>query len=303
MQAISKDRPVIGWIGTGVMGRWMCHHLIAAGYQAVVYNRTISKTRPLIEEGAILAKDSCEVAQKSDIIFTMVGFPSDVEECYFGADGIFAGAKPGSIFVDMTTTKPSLAIMINEKAKQIGCDSIDAPVSGGDVGAREAKLSIMAGGSQETYEAVLPFFNIMGKSVVLEGGPGAGQHTKMANQITIAGTMIGVCESLLYAHKAGLDLNTMVGTISKGAAGCWTLDNLAPRIIKGDYAPGFFIDHFVKDMGIALEEARRMHISLPGLALVNQLYVALQGTGNGKNGTQALVLALDRISGANCFKM
>lgn len=301
MQVGTQGKPVIGWIGTGVMGRWMCHHLMAAGYKAVVYNRTASKAQPLVDEGATLAKTPCEVAQESTVIFTMVGFPNDVEECYFGTKGLFAGARPGSIFVDMTTTKPSPAVRINEKAKEIGCDSIDAPVSGGDVGAREARLSIMAGGYKETYETVLPFFNIMGKAAVLEGGPGAGQHTKMANQITIAGTMIGVCEALLYARKAGLDLDTMVGTISKGAAGCWTLDNLAPRIIKGNYDPGFFIDHFVKDMGIALEEAQRMHLSLPGLALVNQLYIALQGTGNGRNGTQALVLALDRISGADCF--
>lgn len=301
MQTVTQTKPVIGWIGTGVMGRWMCHHLMAAGYNAVVYNRTAAKAQPLVEEGATLAGTPREVAMKSDIIFTMVGFPTDVEECYFGTEGLFSGAKPGKIFVDMTTTKPSLAIRINGKARELGCDSIDAPVSGGDVGAREARLSIMAGGVKDTYETVLPFFNIMGKASVLEGGPGAGQHTKMANQITIAGTMIGVCEALLYARKAGLDLDTMVGTISKGAAGCWTLDNLAPRIIKGNYAPGFFIDHFVKDMGIALEEAQKMQLSLPGLALVNQLYVALQGTGNGRNGTQALVLALDRLSGADCF--
>ncbi len=301
MFAGTQEQSVIGWIGTGVMGRWMCHQLLSGGHAVVVYNRTAEKTRPLLDEGAILARSPKEVAQKCDVVFTMVGFPVDVETCYFGEDGLFSGARPGMVFVDMTTTKPSLAISINEKACELGCDSLDAPVSGGDVGAREATLSIMVGGARKTFEAMRPYFSLMGRSYVLQGGPGAGQHTKMANQIAIAGTMIGVCEAMLYARKAGLDLETMVKTISKGAAGCWTLDNLAPRIIANDYQPGFFIDHFVKDLGIALEEARRMQLALPGLALVNQLYIALQGTGNGRNGTQALVLVLDRLSESDCF--
>ncbi len=297
-----NDVPKVGWIGTGVMGKWMCQHLIEGGYQAIVYNRTPQKAQALVDMGAILAETPAQVASQADVVFTMVGYPKDVRECYFGEAGIFSGVRPGTLLVDMTTTEPTLAMDINERALQLGCESVDAPVSGGDVGAREHRLSIMAGGHPAAFERAIPFFRLMGSSWILEGAPGAGQHTKMANQITIAGTMGGVCEALLYAKKAGLDPSMMVSTIAKGAAGCWTLDNLAPRIINGNYDPGFFIDHFVKDMGIALDEARRMGLALPCLSLVNQLYIAMQGHGDGKMGTQALVLALDRLSGCGCFE-
>lgn len=286
----------VGWIGTGVMGRWMCHHILPMAERTLVYNRTKSKTEPLVSEGALAVDSPAEIASESDIVFTIVGHPSDVEEVYFGEQGLLNNAKPGTVFVDMTTTKPSLALRIAEACDKIGCESIDAPVSGGDVGAREGKLSIMAGGSKQAYDRVEPFFKLMGKSYALQGGPGTGQHTKMCNQIVIAGTMIGVCESLVYAQRAGLDGEKLIQTISKGAAGCWTLDNLAPRVLKEDFKPGFMVDHFIKDMGIALEEARNMGLSLPGLALVQQLYIALQGAGNGTMGTQALVLALERLN-------
>jgi len=296
-----NQKPVIGWVGTGVMGRWMCHHCIPLASKTIVYNRSISKLEPLVAEGAVMASCPSEVAHQADIIFTMLGYPKDVEEVYFGSEGIFAGAHSGQIFIDMTTTSPSLAMRVYKEAVSLGCGSIDAPVSGGDVGAREARLSIMAGGDVEVFQKALPFFQAMGKTIALQGGPGCGQHTKMCNQITIAGTMIGVCEALLYARKAGLDVGLMLKTISKGAAGCWSLDNYAPRILQGDFQPGFLIDHFVKDMGIALQEAQAMNLALPGLALVHQLYIALQGSGQGKLGTQALVLALDRISACGLF--
>jgi 3-hydroxyisobutyrate dehydrogenase len=289
-------KPTVGWIGTGVMGRWMCHHILPLAAQTYVYNRTRSKTDELAAEGAIVVDSPAEIAQKADIIFTIVGHPSDVEEVYFSSQGILAHLRPNTICVDMTTTKPSLAIAIHKRSQEKGCMSLDAPVSGGDVGAREGKLTIMVGGDEQAYKQIEPFFSAMGKAWSLQGGPGAGQHTKMCNQIVIAGTMIGMCESLVYAHKAGLDGNTMVQTISGGAAACWSLDNLAPRVLKDNYDPGFMIDHFVKDMGIALEESRAMGLALPGLALVQQLYIALQGSGGGKLGTQALVLALNRLN-------
>jgi 3-hydroxyisobutyrate dehydrogenase len=295
------EKPLIGWIGTGVMGRWMCHHLLVAGYQVTVFNRTESRAKPLLEEGAVWAANPAEVAKRSDILFSMVAFPKDVEETYLGESGLFSGSRPNQIFVDMTTTKPSLAIELGLQAKILGCTFCDAPVSGGDIGAKEANLSIMAGAEKTTFETLLPLFSLMGKTIIHEGIVGNGQHTKMANQITIAGTMAGVCEALLYAKKAGLDLPTMINTISKGAAGCWTLDNLAPRILAGNFDPGFAVDHFVKDMGIALEESEKMGLCLPTLALVKQLYIALQGSGQGKSGTQALILALDRLSQAHCY--
>ena len=288
-------KPTVGWIGTGVMGRWMCHHILPLADKTYVYNRTRSKTDALAAEGAIVVDSPAEIAQKADIIFTIVGHPSDVEEVYFSGQGVLAHLRPNTICVDMTTTKPSLALAIHQAAQERGCASLDAPVSGGDVGAREGKLTIMVGGDDTSYHQVEPFFAAMGKAWSLQGGPGSGQHTKMCNQIVIAGTMIGMCESLVYAHKAGLDGNTMVQTISGGAAACWSLDNLAPRVLKNNYDPGFMIDHFVKDMGIALEESRAMGLALPGLALVQQLYIALQGSGGGKLGTQALVLALNRL--------
>ncbi len=287
----------IGWIGTGVMGRWMCQHVMDSGYSATVHNRTKERAQPLLDAGAVWAESSREVAAASDVIFTIVGFPPDVRDVYLSEDGILKGAKSGSIIVDMTTTEPSLAKEIYAQAGTQGIASVDAPVSGGDVGAREARLSIMVGGDEDAVNSVMPLFEAMGKSIVYQGGAGAGQHTKMCNQIVVAGTMIGVCESLLYGHKAGLDLETMLSSISGGAAACWTLDNLAPRVLKRNFDPGFFVEHFIKDMGIALDESKKMGLSLPGLALVHQLYLSVQAQGHGRLGTHALTLALEQMSG------
>ena len=287
----------IGWVGTGVMGRWMCQHVIDLGYTATIFTRTKSKADPLLKAGATWANSPAEVAESSDIIFTIVGFPDDVRQVYLGENGILTTAKSGSIVVDMTTTEPSLAVEVHQAARAQGISSIDAPVSGGDVGAREARLAIMIGGDKEAVDAIHPLFEAMGQNIVYQGEAGSGQHTKMCNQITISGTMIGVCEALLYGAKAGLDLEIMLSTISKGAAGCWSLENLAPRVLKRNFDPGFFVEHFIKDMGIALDEAKRMGISLPGLSLVHQLYLATQAQGHGRLGTHALMLALEKLSG------
>jgi len=287
----------IGWIGLGVMGLSMCKHIMEKGYGTIVFNRTKQKALPLIEKGAVWTDSPREVAEKSDVIFTMLGFPDDVREVYFGKEGILEAVRPGAILIDMTTTEPSLAVKIYQAAKERGAFAVDAPVSGGDVGARNATLSIMVGGDLEVVEAVRPLLGIVGKSIIHQGTAGSGQHTKMCNQIVIAGTMIGVCESLLYGFMAGLDLPTMLNSIQGGAAKCWSLDNLAPRILRRDFDPGFFVEHFIKDMGIALKESVRMGLFLPGLALVHQLYVAVKAQGHGKAGTQALVLALEQMSG------
>lgn len=286
----------IGWIGTGVMGRWMCQHLLTKGYQATVYNRTRDKAQPLLDQGAAWADSPKAVAERSDVVFAIVGFPKDVREVFLSPQGALAGARSGTILVDMTTSEPSLACEIYEAAKAKGVGSIDAPVSGGDVGAREARLSIMIGGDADAVEAVRPLFECMGKTIVHQGPAGAGQHTKMVNQILIATNMIGVCEALLYGYKAGLDLNTVLQSVGGGAAASWSLSNLAPRIINRNFDPGFFVEHFIKDMGIALDEAKRMNLCLPGLALAHQLYIAVQANGWGRNGTHALMLALERLS-------
>jgi 3-hydroxyisobutyrate dehydrogenase len=288
----------LGWIGTGIMGRSMCGHLLAAGHSVTLFSRTPSKAEDLLARGGTWAPTPRAVAEASDVVFTMVGFPQDVRDVYFGERGLLGANRKNQLFIDMTTTEPSLAIEIAEVAKARGGSAVDAPVSGGDVGARNAALSIMIGGEPGDVARARPLFEILGKNIVHQGGPGAGQHTKMCNQIVIAGTMIGVCESLVYGARAGLDLETMLTSIKSGAAGCWTLENLAPRVIKRNFDPGFLVEHFLKDMGIALEEARRMKLALPGLALVHQLYVALQAQGHGRGGTQALVLALEHLSGA-----
>ena len=286
----------IGWIGTGVMGSSMVGHLIDQGYRTTVFNRSRSKAQTALERGASWAESPAEVAGQTDVLFTIVGFPQDVEAVYFGAGGILSRVRPGSILVDMTTTRPALAQAISRAAEEKGASAVDAPVSGGDVGAKNGTLSIMAGGEKGAVEAVMPLLEILGKNIICTGPAGTGQHTKMCNQITIAGTMIGVCESLLYAYKAGLDPVVMLEAISGGAAGCWTLSNLAPRIVKRNFEPGFYVEHFVKDMEIALEEARRMNLSLPGLALVHQLYKAVEAQGYGKKFTHALMLALEHLS-------
>jgi 3-hydroxyisobutyrate dehydrogenase len=295
MSELSSYR--IGWIGTGVMGMSMCGHLITGGAQTTIFTRTRSKAQPLIERGARWADTPAAVAAASDIVFSMVGFPADVREVYLAKTGALAAARSGHILVDMTTTEPTLAQEIAALAAQRGAKALDAPVSGGDVGARNATLSIMVGGDTDAVQQVWPLLEAMGKTIVHEGGAGTGQHTKMCNQIVIAGSMIGVCESLLYAARAGLDLETMLQSIRGGAAGCWALDNLAPRIIKDNFDPGFFVEHFIKDMGIALDEAARMRIALPGLALVRQLYVATAAQGHARSGTHALYLALQQLSG------
>jgi len=291
------DTKPIGWIGTGVMGRSMLGHLLDKGYKGFVYTRTKEKARGVIEKGAQWCDNPSEISLKSSIIFTMVGFPSDVRQVYLSPGGLIDSAKKGTILIDMTTTSPTLSVEIYEKAFQKGVFAIDAPVSGGDVGARNATLSVMAGGDKDVFDSLNPLFEIMGKKIIYQGKAGSGQHAKMCNQIQIAGTMIGMCESLLYGLKAGLTLETMISSISGGAAACWSLDNLAPRILKRDFEPGFFVQHFIKDMGIALEESRRMNISLPGLALVQQLYQSVSALGFDEKGTQALMLALENMAG------
>jgi 3-hydroxyisobutyrate dehydrogenase len=231
------------------------------------------------------------------VVFAIVGFPKDVREVFLGADGALAGSKSGNILVDMTTSEPSLAVEIYEAAKARGVYAVDAPVSGGDIGAKEARLSIMIGGDRDVVEALHPCWETMGKTIIHQGAAGAGQHTKAVNQTLIATNMIGVCEALLYAYKAGLDLNTVLQSVAPGAAGSWSLSNLGPRIIANNFDPGFFVEHFIKDMGIALDEANRMGLSLPGLALSRQLYVALKAQGHGRDGTHALMLALSELSG------
>lgn len=297
--SIIPGKTKIGWIGTGVMGASMCGHLIDAGFSATVYNRTKAKAQGLLDKGAAWGDTPQAVAQASDVVFTIVGFPTDVRHVILGEEGVLAGSKRGDVIVDMTTSEPSLAIEIAENAAKKEVVSIDAPVSGGDIGAKEARLSIMIGGDEETVAALSPCWEAMGKTIVRQGGPGAGQHTKMVNQTLIASGMIAVCEGLLYGYKAGLDLETVLKSVGSGAAGSWSLTNLAPRIINNNFDPGFFVEHFVKDMGIALAEARRMGIALPGLALAEQLYQGVKAQGHGRDGTQALFLALAQLSGVD----
>jgi 3-hydroxyisobutyrate dehydrogenase len=297
METLTPQSTRIGWIGTGVMGSSMCGHLIAQGYRVTVTTRTREKASGLLDAGATWADSPAEVASKSDVVFTMVGYPRDVREVILGSEGALGSAAPGAILVDMSTSEPALAVEIAEQAQRVGVHSLDAPVSGGDVGARNAALSIMVGGPLEIFDAVRPAFDVMGSTIVLQGGHGAGQHTKMMNQILIANNMVGVCEALLYAYRANLDLETVLTSVSGGAAGSWSLSNLAPRMIANNMSPGFYVNHFVKDMGIALAEASRLQISLPGLALAHQLYVALQAQGGGFDGTQSLIRALSSLSG------
>jgi len=287
----------IGWIGTGVMGRWMCQHAIAKGYSATVYNRSPEKAQPLVDLGAKLAKTPKEVAAASDVVFAIVGFPKDVREVFLGEDGALAGSKAGTILVDMTTSEPSLAAEIFAAAKGKGVHSLDAPVSGGDVGAKNAALSIMIGGEKDVVAAVSPLFECMGKTIVHQGQAGAGQHTKMVNQILISSNMIAVCEGLLYGYKAGLDLETVFKSVSVGAAGSKALEVLGPRMLARNFEPGFYVAHFIKDMGIALAEAEKMNLSLPGLGLAKQLYEAVRAQGYGRKGTQALLMALEHLNG------
>ncbi|MBQ7813775.1 MAG: NAD(P)-dependent oxidoreductase [Thermoguttaceae bacterium] len=316
-------KPKIGWIGTGVMGGACASRLLAAGYKVAVFTRTRSKAEPLLDAGAVWADSPRAVAERSDVVFSIVGYPRDVREIFFGADGVLsawssavdasdagpcdgssgaANADPsGKIFVDMTTSSPELAVEIADAAARAGFDALDAPVSGGDVGAKNGTLSIMVGGSDAAFERLASIFACLGTNVRRQGGPGAGQRTKTTNQILIAGNMIGVCEALLYAYRAGLDLDAVLASVSSGAAGSWSLSNLAPRVLRGDFAPGFFVEHFVKDLGIALDDAERLRLSLPGVALARQLYLALIAQGGGRLGTQALIKALATLSNVDAF--
>jgi 3-hydroxyisobutyrate dehydrogenase len=298
---ISPQQTRIGWIGTGVMGRSMCGHLIGAGYRVTLFTRTKQKAAELLERGAAWADTPRDVAAASDVVISIVGFPDDVRHVLVGGDGALSGCKPGSVIVDMTTSRPSLAVEIAHEAAKRSVVSIDAPVSGGDVGARNATLSIMIGGDAETVAALEPIWKTLGSKWLRQGGPGAGQHTKMVNQTLIATGMIGVCEALLYAYKAGLDLDRVLESVASGAAGSWSLSNYGPRIIAGNFDPGFFVAHFIKDMGIALEEARRMGLALPGLALAEQLYQAVAAQGHARKGTHALMLALAKLSNIGRF--
>lgn len=287
----------IGWVGTGVMGAPLCGHLLAAGHSLRVYNRSPEKTRELEARGAVRVAAPGAVCGGSSVVFTMLGLPADVRAVYLGPGGLVESAEPGSVLVDLTTSEPTLAREIAAAAGAREVRTLDAPVSGGDVGAREARLSIMCGGSESAFRRIEPLLQVMGKNIVHQGAAGAGQHAKACNQIVVAGTMIGVCESLVYARAAGLDLETMLASVAKGAAGCWTLDNLAPRMLRRDFAPGFYVEHFIKDMGIVLKEAEAMNLVLPGLALVRQLYQAVRARGGAQLGTQSLLLALESLAG------
>jgi 3-hydroxyisobutyrate dehydrogenase len=296
---IAPQQTRIGWIGTGVMGRSMCGHLLDAGYQVTLFNRTKNKASELIDRGGLWADSPRDVAAASDVVISIVGTPDDVRAVILGNDGALAGSKEAAVLVDMTTSRPALSVEIAQRAAERGVVSIDAPVSGGDVGARNATLSIMIGGDAEAIAALEPIWKTLGSKWVRQGGPGAGQHTKMVNQTLIATGMIGVCEGLLYGYKAGLDLETVLESVASGAAGSWSLSNYGPRMMLNNFDPGFFVAHFLKDMGIALEEARRMGLALPGLALAEQLYQAVAAQGHARKGTHALMLALAQMSGIN----
>lgn len=286
---LKLDTTKIGFIGTGVMGSSIVKHLLNAGHEVTVYTRTKSKADALVALGAKWANTPAEASKEQQIIFTMVGYPKDVEEVYSGLQGIFSVAQPGTIVVDMTTSEPTLAKKIYEKAKELGIHSLDAPVSGGDIGAQNGTLSLMVGGDEEIFEQVKPIFNVFGQNIVYQGAVGSGQHTKMCNQIAIASGMIGVCEAIAYGLNAGLNLEDVLRSITAGAAGSWSLSNLAPRMLNNDLDPGFYIKHIIKDMKIALDEAERMNLQLPGLSLAKSMYDQLLEAGYGDYGTQALI--------------
>lgn len=279
----------IGFIGTGVMGASIVMHLLNAGHDVTIYTRTKSKAADLIAAGANWAETPAQASKDQDIIFTMVGYPKDVEEVYIGENGIFSSAKKSAIVIDMTTSEPTLAKKLYHEANELGLRSLDAPVSGGDIGAKNGTLSLMVGGDKEVFEKMQPIFELFGQNIVYQGVAGSGQHTKMCNQIAIASGMIGVCESMAYGLKAGLTMEEVLRSITAGAAGSWSLSNLAPRMLKGNLEPGFYIKHIIKDMKIALDEAERMNLQLPGLTLAKSMYDLLLAEGYGDNGTQALI--------------
>lgn len=286
---LTKEDTIIGFIGTGVMGKSMAGHLLRAGYQVLVFNRTKARAEDLIQMGAVWQDSVEKLAARSNVIITMVGYPKDVEEVYLGKDGIISHAKSGSYLVDMTTSAPDLAKKIYNEALACGMYAVDAPVSGGDIGAKEARLSIMVGGDNDVFNALVPIFNCVGKNVVLQGNAGAGQHTKMCNQIAVALTMIGVCEAIAYAKTAGLNPETVLKSIESGAAGSFSLTNLAPRMLTNNFAPGFYVKHFIKDMTIALASAQEMGLLTPGLELAKSLYEQLAQQGEENSGTHALI--------------
>ncbi len=278
----------IGFVGTGVMGASMAGHILDAGHSVTVYNRTRSKADSLVNRGARWADSAGEAARGADVVISIVGYPADVQEIYFGGSGILDEAAEGAVLIDMTTSRPDIAVRIAEAADKRGCTALDAPVSGGDVGAREGRLSIMVGGDKAGFDSVLPILELMGGNIVLQGGPGAGQHTKMCNQIAIAAGMLGVCEALAYADQSGLDSATVLQSIAAGAAGSWSLSNLAPRIIASNFAPGFYVKHFIKDLSIAVGSAQSMGLDLPGLELAKTMYERLAAAGGEDLGTQGL---------------
>lgn len=276
----------------------MAGRLINAGYALTVFNRTRVRAQPLLDRGAQWADSPAAAAERADVVATIVGYPRDVEEVILGEAGVLAASQPPRIIIDFTTSSPDLARRIAREAAARGIAALDAPVSGGDIGARNGTLSIMVGGDAAALDSIRPILAHLGQKITHQGPPGSGQHTKMVNQILIATMMIGVCEGLLYAHRAGLDPLKAIEAVGSGAAGSWSINNLGPRIVRRDFAPGFYVEHFLKDMGIALAEARRMNLALPGLALAEQLYRAVEAHGHGRSGTQALMIALERLSGA-----
>ncbi|HFF6826370.1 TPA: NAD(P)-dependent oxidoreductase [Listeria monocytogenes] len=279
----------IGFVGTGVMGSSMAGHLLEAGYEVLVYTRTKTKAEDLLEKGALWIKTPGELANKVDILISMVGYPKDVEELYLGENGFLENLAVGTVAIDMTTSSPALAKKMAEFGREKGIGVLDAPVSGGDIGAKNGTLAIMVGGSEDVFLKVKPIFDILGSSVILQGDAGAGQHTKMVNQIAIASNMIGVTEAIIYAEAAGLNPSSVLDSISGGAAGSWSLANLIPRVLKDDFSPGFFIKHFIKDMGIAISEAKQMGLELPELTLAEKMYQTLAEQGLSEEGTQALI--------------
>ena len=281
----------IGWIGTGVMGVSMARHLMTAGHPLVIHTRTRERAKPLLAAGAQWADSPLAVAEQAAIVCSMVGYPEDVEATHLGPQGTLSAAKAPALLIDFTTSSPALAQRIAERSAALGTHAIDAPVSGGDVGARNATLSIMCGGTEAAFQAARPVLDLLGKTVVLQGPAGSGQHTKMVNQLLIAGTMLGMAEALSYAKKAGLDPETVLQSVGGGAAASWSLTNLAPRILKSDFAPGFFIEHFLKDLRIALDEARALGLDLPCATAAERTYRALAEAGYARAGTQAIVHA------------
>ena len=292
----------VGWIGTGVMGKSMVGHLMTNGYKLSIYTRTKAKAEELIASGAQWS-DIKDIARESDYLFLMLGYPHDVEDVAFKTEtGVLQYMKEGAVLIDHTTSSPGLALRLQEAGIKRKVHVIDAPVSGGDIGARNGKLVTMVGGAQEAVESAMPLLKCYSAEVQHMGTAGAGQQTKACNQIIIANTMVGVCEALVYGHKAGLNLDQMITLLSKGAAGSFSLEKLAPRMLRRDFEPGFYVEHFIKDLGIALEEARRMKLGLPGLALASQLYQALGAQGFERKGTQSLLLALEQMNGTEIKK-